>query len=293
MVSRRGIVLAGGRGTRLMPLTTAVSKQLMPIYDKPLIYYPLSVLMLAGIREMLIITNPGDSAVRQLLGDGRQWGLSFRYAEQPRPEGIAQAFLIDRPFIEGYPCALALGDNILYGDGMGDLLRRAAHHRTGATILACWVEDPERYGVVEFDAAMKPTRIIEKPKRPASNYAVPGFYFYDEQVVEIAASLEPSARGELEISDVNQKYLELGALHVERMGRGYAWLDAGTHDSLLEASFFIQTLEKRQGLKIACLEEIAFSMGYIDAAQLRVLARQLASTAYGRYLQGIAERGRL
>lgn len=291
MISRRGIVLAGGRGTRLLPLTLAVSKQLMPIYDKPLIYYPLSVLMLAGMREILIITNPGDHAYRRLLSDGSQWGLQFRYAEQAEPEGIAQAFLIDRDFVEGHPCALVLGDNILYGDGMIDLLQRAGRQMSGATVFACRVEDPERYGVVEFDAAMKPVRIVEKPTQPKSNYAITGFYFYDEQVAEIAASLKPSVRGELEISDVNQEYLERGALRVECMGRGYAWLDAGTHDSLLEASLFIQTLEKRQGLKIACLEEIAYNMGYIDAVQLRALAEPLASTSYGRYLQDVAERG--
>ena len=291
--ARRGIILAGGKGTRLFPLTHAVSKQLMPIYDKPLIYYPLSVLMLGGIREVLIITNPGDEdAFRRLLGDGHAWGLDIHYVTQSRPDGIAQAFLLDRSFVEGHPCTLILGDNIFYGDGLIDMLRRTSDRASGASIFAYWVEDPERYGVVEFDDNMNAISIAEKPASPKSNYAVTGLYFYDEHVVEIASALKPSARGELEITDVNQRYLERGQLHVERMGRGFAWLDAGTHDSLLEASLFIQTVEKRQGLKVACPEEIAYAMGFIDVAQLRVLARPHASTAYGRYLLDIAERRR-
>jgi glucose-1-phosphate thymidylyltransferase len=290
--ARRGIILAGGRGTRLFPLTLAVSKQLMPIYDKPLVYYPLSVLMLAGIREILIITNPGDEvAFRQLLGDGSKWGLSLRYAVQERPDGIAQAFLLDRDFVEGHAITLVLGDNIFYGDGIGEMLRRASDRRDGASVFAYWVDDPERYGVVEFDAAMKAVSIVEKPSRPKSNYAIPGLYFYDSEVLEIAGGLKPSARGELEITDVNEVYLRRGKLHVERMGRGYAWLDAGTHDSLLEASLFIQTVEKRQGLKIACPEEIAFNLGFIDVSQLHALAQPLASTDYGKYLLRTAGRG--
>jgi glucose-1-phosphate thymidylyltransferase len=291
--ARRGIILAGGRGTRLFPLTLAVSKQLMPIYDKPLVYYPLSVMMLAGIREILVITNPGDEAAyRQLLGDGGKWGLSLRYAVQEKPDGIAQAFLLDREFVEGHAIALVLGDNIFYGDSIGEMLRRASERRDGASVFAYWVKDPERYGVVEFDADMKAVSIVEKPSHPKSNYAIPGLYFYDSDILKIASGLKPSARGELEITDVNEVYLKLGRLHVERMGRGYAWLDAGTHDSLLEASLFIQTVEKRQGLKIACPEEIAFNLGFIDAVQLRALAKPLASTDYGKYLLRTAERGR-
>lgn len=288
--ARRGIILAGGRGTRLHPLTAAVSKQLMPIYDKPLIYYPLSVLMLAGIREILIITNPGDEILyHQLLGDGTKWGIEIKYAPQPKPDGIAQAFIIGRDFLDNRPCALILGDNIFYGDGLGTLLAGADTRRSGATVFAYWVEDPHRYGVVEFDNAMNAKNIVEKPSNPKSNYAVTGLYFYDETVSELAASLHPSARGELEITDINRAYLKRGNLFVERLGRGYAWLDAGTHDSLLEASLFIQTVEKRQGLKIACPEEIAFRKNFIDRERFHQLANQLASTEYGRYLSRVAE----
>ena len=289
MVSRRGIILSGGRGTRLHPLTLAVSKQLMPVYDKPLIYYPLSVLMLAGIREILLITNPEDAEpFRRLFGDGTQWGLSIDYAVQPSPGGIAQALIIGKHFIKNHPSALILGDNIYYGDGLGALLQTTANREKGASVFAYWVEDPERYGVVEFDAAANPVTLVEKPSNPKSNYAVTGLYFYDTDAPEIAASLRPSARGELEITDLNKHYLAKGALHVERFGRGYAWLDAGTHDSLIEASLFIQTVEKRQGLKIACPEEIAFRKGYIDRAQLEKLALQHGSTEYGRYLKRLA-----
>jgi glucose-1-phosphate thymidylyltransferase len=286
MVSRRGIILSGGRGTRLHPLTLAVSKQLMPVYDKPLIYYPLSVLMLAGIREILLITNPEDvGSFRRLFGDGAQWGLHIEYAVQPEPGGIAQALIIGRDFIKDHPSALILGDNIYYGDGLGALLQATAGRDQGASVFAYWVEDPERYGVVEFDSGMKPIALIEKPVNPRSNYAVTGLYFYDTDAPEIAASLQPSARGELEITDLNKHYLARGALHVERFGRGYAWLDAGTHDSLIEASLFIQTVEKRQGLKIACPEEIAFRKNYIGRADLEKLAQVHGTTDYGRYLK--------
>ena len=250
MTARRGIILSGGRGTRLFPLTLAVSKQLMPIYDKPLVYYPLSVLMLAGIREILLITNPEDvQSFQRLFGDGSQWGLSISYATQPSPGGIAEALIIGKDFIRGRPCALILGDNIYYGDGLGALLQKTSQRERGASVFAYWVEDPERYGVVEFDSDMKPVGLAEKPQSPKSNYAVTGLYFYDNEAAEIAASLKPSARGELEITDLNSHYLARGALHVERFGRGYAWLDAGTHDSLIESSVFIQTVEKRQGLE--------------------------------------------
>jgi glucose-1-phosphate thymidylyltransferase len=270
-------------------LTLAVSKQLMPIYDKPLVYYPLSVLMLAGIREILLITNPEDlDSFRRLFGDGAQWGLSINYAIQPAPGGIAQALIIGRDFIDNQPSALILGDNIYYGDGLSALLQTTVQRQSGASVFAYWVEDPERYGVVEFDASMKPIGLVEKPQNPKSNYAVTGLYFYDADAPDIAASLKPSARGELEITDLNRHYLERGKLHVERFGRGYAWLDAGTHDSLIEASLFIQTVEKRQGLKIACPEEIAFRKGYIGRAQLEKLAAQHALTEYGRYLKRLA-----
>jgi glucose-1-phosphate thymidylyltransferase len=284
--ARRGIILAGGKGSRLYPLTLAVSKQLMPIYDKPLIYYPLSVLMLAGIREIMIISNPGDNAhFERLFGDGKKWGLHIRYAVQERPEGIAQSFIIAKDFIRGHSCALILGDNIFYGDSLGSLVKSAADRAAHATNFAYWVSDPERYGVVEFDEKWRPTRIIEKPKQPKSNYAVTGLYFYDESAYEVASALKPSARGELEISDMNTKYLEMGRLHVERFGRGFAWLDAGTHDSMVEASLFVQTVEKRQGLKVACPEEIAYRMGYIDARALEKLANELSTNEYGLYLK--------
>jgi len=284
-MNRKGIILAGGRGTRLYPLTLATSKQLLPIYDKPLIYYSLTTLMLAGIREILIITTPEElSQFQRLLGDGRQWGIELSFAIQDHPGGIAEAFLIGREFLAGQPSALILGDNIFYGDNLRALLRGSADQAHGATVFACWVDDPERYGVVEFDAAYRPLRIVEKPKAPTSNYAVTGLYFYDARAVDAVRELKPSARGELEITDLNQWYLERGELHVERFGRGYAWLDAGTHDSLLEASQFIHIVEKRQGLKIACPEEVAFTQGFIDAEQLLRLAEPMKGTAYGQYL---------
>jgi glucose-1-phosphate thymidylyltransferase len=284
-MDRKGIILAGGRGTRLYPLTLATSKQLLPIYDKPLIYYSLTTLMLAGIRELLIITTPEEIAqFQRLLGDGRQWGIELSYAIQDHPGGIAEAFLIGREFLAGNPSALILGDNIFYGDNLRVLLRDTGQQTLGATVFACWVDDPERYGVIEFDASHRPLRIVEKPQAPKSNYAVTGLYFYDERVVDVVREMKPSARGELEITDLNQWYLERGELHVERFGRGYAWLDAGTHESLLEASQFIYIVEKRQGLKIACPEEIAFTQGFIDAEQLLRLAEQMKATSYGQYL---------
>ncbi len=284
-MNRKGIILAGGRGTRLYPLTLATSKQLLPIYDKPLIYYPLTTLMLAGIRELLIITTPEEIAqFQRLLGDGEQWGIELSFAIQDHPGGIAEAFLIGREFLGGKPSALILGDNIFYGDSLRALLRDSAQQSRSATVFACWVDDPERYGVIEFDASHRPLQIVEKPKAPKSNYAVTGLYFYDERVVDVVREMKPSARGELEISDLNQWYLERGELHVERFGRGYAWLDAGTHNSLLEASQFIHLIEKRQGLKIACPEEIAFAQGFIDAEQLLRLAEPMKATGYGQYL---------
>jgi glucose-1-phosphate thymidylyltransferase len=288
----KGIILAGGAGTRLYPLTRVVSKQLLPVYDKPMIYYPLSVLMLAGIREILIISTPDDLPLFQrLLGGGEQYGLSLSYAEQPRPEGLAQAFVIGRKFVGTSSVALVLGDNILYGHGLAELLERATSQASGATIFGYWVRDPERYGVAEIDATGRVLGLEEKPKRPRSNYAVPGLYFYDNNVLEIAAGLRPSARGELEITDVNKAYLEAGRLQLVVLGRGMAWLDAGSHRSLLEASTFIETLESRQGLKVACLEEMAWRMGYIDSAQLRRLAEPLLKNDYGAYLLGLLESG--
>ncbi len=288
--SRRGIILAGGKGTRLYPVTYAVSKQLVPVYDKPLIYYPLSALMLANIREILVISNPGDTeAFRALLGDGSRWGLDLNYAQQSSPDGIAQAFLIGREFIRDRNCALILGDNIFYGDSFGQMLSDASIRKAGASLFAYWVQDPHRFGVVSFDKNFNALDIVEKPAKPQSNYAVTGLYFYDETVADIAASLKPSARGELEITDVNKIYLQRKQLHVERMGRGFAWLDAGTHDSLLEASMFIQAVEKRQGLKISCPEEIAYRKQFITADQLLALAHELRMTPYGQYLKRIVE----
>jgi glucose-1-phosphate thymidylyltransferase len=284
-MNRKGIILAGGRGTRLYPLTLATSKQLLPIYDKPLIYYSLTTLMLAGIRELLIITTPEEiDQFRRLLGDGRQWGIELSFGIQDRPGGIAEAFLIGNDFLAGHPSALILGDNIFYGDNLRALLRDCAQAERGATVFACWVDDPERYGVVEFDSGYRPLKIVEKPNAPTSNYAVTGLYFYDARAVDAVRGLKPSARGELEITDLNQWYLDRGDLHVERFGRGYAWLDAGTHESLLEASQFIHIVEKRQGLKIACPEEVAFLQGFIDTEQLLRLAEPMKATAYGQYL---------
>jgi glucose-1-phosphate thymidylyltransferase len=291
-MTTKGIILAGGSGTRLYPITHAVSKQLLPVYDKPMIYYPLATLMLAGIRDVLVINTPHEQALFQrLLGDGSQWGININYAVQPSPDGLAQAFLIGKDFIGSDPSCLVLGDNIFYGGGLTERMKRAAAREHGATVFGYWVRDPERYGVAEFDAAGKVVGLEEKPTQPKSNYAVTGLYFYDNRAVDYASSLKPSPRGELEITDLNRCYLDDQSLHLEQLGRGYAWLDTGTHESLMEAGEYIQTIENRQGLKICCPEEIAYINKWIDAEQLLSLAKPLAKTGYGQYLQNLIKQG--
>jgi glucose-1-phosphate thymidylyltransferase len=293
-MTRKGIVLAGGSGTRLYPITQCISKQLLPVYDKPMIYYPLSVLMLAGIREVLIINTPHEQALFQrLLGDGSQWGMRIEYAVQPSPDGLAQAFVIGREFLAGAPSCLVLGDNIFHGQGLSDLLKRANDREHGATVFGYWVKDPERYGVAEFAADGRVVGLEEKPAQPKSHYAVTGLYFYDGRACDFAAGLKPSARGELEITDLNRCYLDDDSLHLEKLGRGYAWLDTGTHESLMQAGNFIQTIEARQGLRVCCPEEIAYFNRWIDAAQLRALAQPLAKNGYGQYLLSLLEHGRI
>ena len=291
MISK-GIILAGGSGTRLYPITKAISKQLLPVFDKPMIYYPLSVLMLAGIRDVLVINTPHEQALfRNLLGDGSRWGMRIEYAVQPSPDGLAQAYLIGEDFVAGQPSCLVLGDNIFYGHGLTELLRRASARDQGATVFGYWVRDPERYGVAEFDGTGKVVGLEEKPSQPKSHYAVTGLYFYDGRASQFASGLKPSARGELEITDLNRCYLEEGALQLEKLGRGFAWLDTGTHESLVEASSYIETIEKRQGLRVCCPEEIAYLNGWIDGAQLEALARPLAKNGYGQYLLSLLEHG--
>ena len=291
-MDRKGIILAGGSGTRLYPITQGISKQLLPVYDKPMIYYPLSVLMLAGIREVLIINTPHEQALfKALLGDGSQWGMQFEYMAQPSPDGLAQAFILGREFLGGAPSCLVLGDNIFHGPGLTAMLKRADARVSGATVFGYWVQDPERYGVAEFDANGRVIGLEEKPAQPRSHYAVTGLYFYDGRAPEFAAALKPSPRGELEITDLNKVYLEEGSLQLEQLGRGYAWLDTGTHQSLLEAANYIETIEARQGLRVACPEEIAFNNGWIDEAQLMDLAKPLAKNGYGQYLMSLAARG--
>ncbi|MFD0739420.1 glucose-1-phosphate thymidylyltransferase RfbA [Lysobacter koreensis] len=291
-MNRKGIILAGGSGTRLYPITQTVSKQLLPVYDKPMIYYPLSVLMLAGIREVLIINTPHEQALfKSLLGDGSQWGMKIEYAVQPSPDGLAQAYLIGEEFVDGKPSCLVLGDNIFHGPGLTAMLKRSDQREIGATVFGYWVADPERYGVAEFDAEGRVVGLEEKPAQPRSHYAVTGLYFYDGRASKFARELKPSARGELEITDLNRRYLDEGSLHLERLGRGYAWLDTGTHQSLLEASNYIETIEARQGLRVCCPEEIAHDSGWIDNDQLRALAKPLVKNGYGQYLLSLIDRG--
>ena len=291
-MDRKGIILAGGSGTRLYPITQGISKQLLPVYDKPMIYYPLGALMLAGIREVLIINTPHEQTLfRQLLGDGSQWGMKFEYVAQPRPDGLAQAFVLGKEFLGGAPSCLVLGDNIFHGPGLTAMMKRADERARGATVFGYWVQDPERYGVAEFDADGRVIGLEEKPEHPRSHYAVTGLYFYDGRAPEFAASLKPSSRGELEITDLNKLYLEENSLHLEQLGRGYAWLDTGTHQSLLEAANYIETIEARQGLRVCCPEEIAYNNGWIDEEQLERLARPLAKNGYGQYLRSLPERG--